>query len=128
MGDHHGGLAVLVDRTPHQVQDLATGPGVEVPVGSSRNHRRRDHQRPGDRDPLLLTAGQSAGRCESRSARPTRSISFVEEGVVGLLGRRSSAAAGVVARGQHRQQVEELEDEADVPAAQGGSGRCRRAW
>ena len=60
----------------------------------------------------------SAGRCDSRSARPTSETSWSNHAVLRLLARDRERQQDVLLRVEHRQQVEELEDEADVLAAQ----------
>ena len=61
VGDHDDRLAVLADRPAEEVEDLGTGPGVEV----SRRLVGEDDvglggHRPGHRDALLLAARQLA--------------------------------------------------------------------
>ena len=60
----------------------------------------------------------SDGRCRRRSVRPTRSSRFSKNDRVGLLAGDRQRQRHVLLGGQHRQEVEELEDEADVLAAQ----------
>ena len=69
----------------------------------------------------------SDGRWVSRSARPTRLTRSVEEGVVRLLARERQRQDDVLLGRQHREQVEELEDEADVPAPELRDAPCRSA-
>jgi hypothetical protein len=59
VGDHHDGLLVRAHRVAQEAQDLRPRPGVEVAGGlvGEDDLRARD-QRPGDRDPLLLPAGE----------------------------------------------------------------------
>ena len=57
--DHHDRLAELVDRVAQQLEDLAARRGVEVAgrlVGE--DDRRPRDERAGDRDALLLAAGE----------------------------------------------------------------------
>ena len=59
VGDHDRGHAVLGLQALHQVQDLRADRHVERAdrlVGD--DHLRLEHQRPGQRDPLPLTAGE----------------------------------------------------------------------
>ncbi len=84
-----------VDGVAHELEDLGARGRVEVAgrlVGEQDGRTRRE--RPGDGDALLLAAGELAGRCLSRSARPTLARSSSMPLGVGLGGRRSRAAAG----------------------------------
>ena len=79
-------------------------------------------QRAGDRDALLLAAGQLAGPV----ADPVGQPEHVDHGLVAVA---VDVAAGelegeqdVLAGGEHRQQVEGLEDEADVVATEDREG------
>ena len=61
VGHHHHGLAERVDDVAQQVEDLAARAGVQRAgrlVGE--HHLRAREQRAGDRDALLLAAGQLA--------------------------------------------------------------------
>ena len=69
----------------------------------------------------------SAGRWVSRSRRPVSSMTVLEPGRVGLAAGDGQRQEHVLPRRQHRQQVEELKDEADVVAAQPGELRRRHA-
>ena len=60
----------------------------------------------------------SEGRCLRRSARPTLFSSVLEELRIGLLAGDRERQQDVLLGREHRQQVEELEDEADVLAAE----------
>ena len=113
----------VVDAGPQQGQHLARGRGVE---GAGRlvgeDDRGVGDQRPGDRDPLLLAAGERAGAAarRGRRARPARAAPRTRA--------RSDAVAGqperqpdVLLGGQVGHQVEALEDEADPLAAEPGA-------
>ena len=122
--DHHGRLTERVDGLAQQRQDLAARGRVEVAgrlVGE--HHARTRHERPRDRDPLLLAARQLR-----RAVRET----ITEPDLLDQLGQplRVRLAAGelerqrdVLGRREHRQQVEELKDEPDVVTAQLGQLR-----
>ena len=59
VGDHHDGLAHLVDRPPQEPEDLGAAARVEVPrrlVGEDDLGPAR--QRPGHGDPLLFADGK----------------------------------------------------------------------
>ena len=93
-----------------------------LPVGSSANMIvGRATQAAGDRDPLLLAARQlaRAGGRAGRAGRARRPAGRTTPG------RRAATAEvdrqqDVLPGGEHRQQVEGLEDEADVVAAEAG--------
>ena len=130
VGDHHHGLAELVDRAG-AAGSSTSAPAVEsrLPVGSSAKTtagsvtRARAHGHA-----LLLAAGQLAtGGASSRSPRPTVSTSRVEPLGGRARGRRStSGSVDVLLGGQHRDQVEELEDETELVAPQLGERGRRR--
>ena len=80
--------------------------------------RPRD-ERAGDRDPLLLAAGELRRAVRAPVVRPTRRSAPRTRPRRACAGD-GGAGAGCSPRGQHRQQVEELEDEADVLAAKLG--------
>ena len=137
VGDHDDGLAQLADRVAQERQHLGAGAGVEVAgrlVGE--DHLGPRHQRPGQRDPLLLAAGQlaRAGGRAGRS-RPSTSARWANRPRSGVAAGQVQRQRDVLRRGELRQQVERLEDEADpLPAHPGEhlvatarSGRCRRA-
>ena len=74
--DHHDRLAELLDRVAQELEDLGAGRRVEVAGGLVGEHDvRLGDERSGDRDALLLAAGELGGRCERRSPRPTEEIS-----------------------------------------------------
>ena len=74
MGDEQGGGADLQLDPPDLVPQLHPDLGVQ---GRQRfveqQHLRFDGQRPGQRDPLLLAAGELVGVPVGLGARPTRS-------------------------------------------------------
>ena len=115
---HQGRLARMIDGQ-QQIHDVPAVGAVEIAgrlVGEQ--DRRIVGQRAGNRDPLLLAAGE------------LRRIVMPAAGQAHLVEQRVRAAAGVAAPGnlhrhqdvlarrQRRHQVEELEDEADLLAAQ----------
>ena len=120
VGDHHGRLAERVDRVAQQREDLAAGRRVEVAgrlVGE--HHAGPRDERAGDGDALLLAA-RELGRAVRRGGRRGRpsAIELVEPLRVGLAAGELERQRDVLGRREHREQVEELEDEADVVAAQ----------
>ena len=98
VGDHHDGLAEVVDAVAQQGEHLAGGAGVERAgrlVGEDDG--RVGDQRAGDRDPLLLAAGQRAGQVPAavaeadpleQGADPRRGPAGGRRGAAG--GRRSA--------------------------------------
>ena len=105
-------------------EDLLRRRAVEVAgrlVGDDQ--RRIGDQRARDRDALLLAAGQLV-----RVVRPSRSARPTSASAVATRSRRSRRDSDgelqrqldVLERGQHRHQVVELEDEADVRGAPRG--------
>ncbi len=124
--EQHGHAGALVD-VADQVHQLPSGGTVEVSGGLVReDDGRPDHQRAGDREPLLLAAGEVCRMV----ARPVREIHQRERVVDAGVDLRLPHAvedqrhADVLAGGEEREQVERLEDVADAPPAQrGGLGR-----
>ena len=118
--DQHDRRA-LVAEPLEDGQDLAGRAGVEVAgrlVG--QDHRRVGHQRSGDRHPLLLSARQLGGEMVDpvgqahlgqRGQRPLPALVAAQPGV----GQRQ---LDVAERSRARDQIEALEDEADLAVAQ----------
>ena len=69
----------------------------------------------------------SDGRCVSRSPRPTVLHDLVDPRLVGLAAGEVDRQGDVLAGGERRQQVERLEHEADLLAAQDGELLVARA-
>ena len=121
MGDHDDGLAELVDRTAQQAEDLATGARVEVArrlVGEQ--HHRPCDERPGDGDALLLSARELRGPVVEAVAQAHAIDQRSELAAVDRTPGDGERQREVLGGAQHRQQVERLEDEADLVAAQCG--------
>jgi hypothetical protein len=121
MGDEDEGSAALGDRLEEKRHDVAAGVAVEIAgrfVGDEDGGLRRKSA--GDRDALLLAAGEFGGIVRDAAGEPdvtehlTRSIERI--GAAGELERHGD----VLERGHRRHQVEILEDEADPPAAESG--------
>ncbi len=117
--DHHGRLAELVDGVAQQPEDLAARRRVEVAgrlVGE--HHRRARDERAGDGDALLLAAGQLRRAVREPVGQADGGGDLLDPRLVGLDAGELERQDDVLGRRQHREQVEELEDEADVVAAQ----------
>jgi hypothetical protein len=121
VGDHHDGLAVLVDRAAHEAEQLGARGRVEVAGGLVGEHDRRlGGQRPGRGHPLLLAAGQLGRLVAEALAQPDSVDHPVDPGPVRLAAGDGQGQLEVLGRGEGREQVEGLEHEADlVPAEQG---------
>ena len=122
VGDHDHGLAELVDRRPQQRR----GPPRSSASRGCRSARRRRppparSSAPGRSRPAAAgrrrarRGGGRAGR-RGRRRRPARS----NRRLVGIAAGELQRQQDVLPRVEDRQQVEELEDEADVVAAQLG--------
>ena len=117
MRDHDHRLAVVLDRLVQQLEDLAAGLRVEVAgrlVGE--DDCRAGDERARDRDALLLAAGELGGPVGQAVGEPDPLDEIPEELLVRLLAGERERQRHVLLGGQHREQVEELEDEADVLA------------
>jgi hypothetical protein len=126
--DHHGRLPAVLNRLPQQLEDLAAGLGVEVAgrlVGED-DGRLRDESA-GDRHALLLAAGELGGPVHPPVLEPDRLDELLEPDLVDLLAGDRQRQDDVLLGRQHGQQVEELEDEADVLAAKPRQGRVVEA-
>jgi hypothetical protein len=119
--DHDQRLAVVLDRLAEQRKDLAACPRVEVAGRLVREDDRRvGDQCPGDGDALLLTTGELGGPVLPPVGEADTAHQLVHPPLVRLLARDREREGDVFLRVQHRHEVEELEDEADVAAAQLG--------
>src|SRR5215204_97685 len=107
-------------RLAHQLGDVL-GAGVEVSGGLVGEHDGgpRD-ERSGDRDALLLSAGELRGAMRPPAAQPDRVQQALEQLLVGMSARDSHRQGDVLLGGQDGHQVEELEDEAQLVAPQLG--------
>ena len=129
--DHHDRLAVLAVQRLEQVEDLVAGLAIEV-AGRlvAQQQRRIGDDRAGDPDALLLAARQLPRIVPGAVGEPDD----LERGRHVLRAARvfdsfvSSSGSSTFSLGrQHRQQVVELEDEADVAARATARAGCRRA-
>ena len=86
---------------------------------SAKSTAGRRDQGAGDGHALLLAAGELGRAVAQPVAQPdASSTSVVEPGVVELASGDRQRQHDVLGGGQHGQQVERLEDEADLVAAQ----------
>ena len=121
---HHDRLAELVVQPLEQAEDLLAGRAVEVAgrlVGDDQ--RRVGNERAGDRHPLLLAARQLVRTviARGRRVRPARApVSTRSPALAARQRGEQQRQLDVVERRQHRHQVVELEDEADVRGAPRG--------
>ncbi len=120
MGDHHDGLAELAHGGAHERQDLGAGARVEVAgrlVGE--DDLGAAGERSGDGDPLLLAA-RELGRAVPQAVRRDRrsSTTWSNHSAIGLAAGEAGGQRDVLGRGERRDEVERLEDEADAVAAQ----------
>src|SRR5689334_2402644 len=119
VGDEQDRLAVRVEAA-EQLEDLVAALGVERArrlVGEQQ--RRLVGERTRDREALALTAGEDAGRI-LRLLREPEQVEQVAGPGLGALARRARDHRGkghVLERGHALEQVEELEDDADVVPA-----------
>ena len=117
--DHHDRLAELVDRLAQQGEHLVGRLGVQVAgrlVGE--HHRRAVDQRARHGDALLLAAGQLGRAVREAVAEADGGDQRVVPLLVGLAAGERERQHDVLLGGQHRHEVEGLEDEAETVAAQ----------
>ena len=121
VGDHHDGLAELVDRLAQQLQHLLARPSSRgCRSARRRRHRRLRGERARHRDALLLAARELRGPMRAPVAEADRRDQPLDPLGVGLHAGDRERQHDVLLRRQHRDQVEELEDEAELVAAQLG--------
>jgi hypothetical protein len=119
--DHQHGDAVVAVQRQQQAHDLVAALGVEVAGGFvGQHHRRLGDDGAGDGHPLLLPADSSAGVCCSQPPKPTdckalAAAAATHGGTVAAIQQRQFH---VLLRRGARQQVEALEHEAQIAAAQ----------
>ena len=119
VGHHDERLAEGVDRLAQEVEDLLARRRVEVAgrlVGED-DHRLQD-ERAGDGHALLLASGE----LRRPVLAPVGRFDLLDDRVVPVLVHLGAAELereeDVLLRREHREQVEELEDEADVAPAE----------
>mmetsp|Transcript_20438 Transcript_20438/g.48717 ORF Transcript_20438/g.48717 Transcript_20438/m.48717 type:complete len:313 (+) Transcript_20438:1186-2124(+) len=122
MRDQQAGRAGLVRAAAQQGQHLGGMAGVEVASGFVRQHQARAvHQRAGDRHPLQLPARQLARHPCRQPAKVDR-FQHGRHAAVVALAQQPQRQGDVVGHAEVGQQMEGLEDEAQVAAAQRGAG------
>jgi len=107
----------------YQKIDFQVRGGIRVRVARGRigeDEVRPVDQRPGTRHPLLLAAGQLTGTVRQPVADTQLFHQVVEPFLVHLGAREGNGQGDVLGRGQRRDEVEGLEDEADLVTAQPG--------
>ena len=115
-------------RSLEQAEDLVAVRVSRLPVGSSaRRSGGSCHERAGDRDALLLAAGELVRRVVQAIGEADGSQRL--ERALGPLAGRDAAVderqLHVLERGGARQEVEPLEHEPDQPVAHHGAGVVR---
>src|SRR5262245_44633600 len=119
VGDHHHGLLELVDGLPKQAQYVLGRLRIQVAgrlVGKDDGGTR--DQRAGHGDPLLLAAGELGRQVVAAVLQPDRREQLIEPLLVRLPAGNRQRQDQVLLGRQDGQQVEELEDEAELVAAQ----------
>src|SRR4029450_9957409 len=113
--DHDGRLAARVDRFPNQLQDLVARRRVEVSrwLVCEEDRRSRDEP-PRNSDALLLTPRAPPRPMPESVGKADVVHDLLEPLCIGLLARDRERKRDVLFRIQHREEVEELEDEPDV--------------
>ena len=118
VGDHDDRLAELVGGVAHDVEQLGRGVRVELAgrlVGEDDVRARHQGARGGDA--LLLPAGELAGSVLEPVAEAEGVHDLVQPRPLGVAPGDVERKADVLQRGEGRDQVEGLEDEADALAA-----------
>ena len=115
---HHDRLAVLAVERLEQVEDLVAGLAIEIARRLVAEQQRRiGDDRARDADALLLAAGELPRIVihRAREADDAQRHLHALAAVCLRQLRQQQRQLDVARGGQHRQQVVELEDEADVP-------------
>ena len=121
MGDHDDGLGKFLAGDFQQAQHVLTGSGIQIARRLIRqNDGGRGGKGAGDGHPLLLTAGQLAGKAPQLLFQTQGVHDFVEEVLVHLPPVQLDGQDDVFPRVQHRHQIVALEDKADLPPAENG--------
>src|SRR6266536_2109839 len=125
VGHQHDRLPLDVVQLVEQLDDLVRHAAVEIAGRLVRPHDHRSGgQRPGDRDPLLLAAGQLVRPVPGAAAEPD-TLQHLGRPLLRLACRRAGEQQGklhVLGRREDWDQVERLEDEAHRLCAMGRPG------
>ena len=114
VGDHHHRVPVLVDDLAEQGEHLAPGAGVQRSgrlVGE--HHLWPGDECPGDRDPLLLAAGQLRGAVAQALLQPDPGGDLTHGRASRPATVQAQRQGNVLGDGERWQQVEGLEYEPD---------------
>ena len=114
VGDHHDRVPVLVDDLAQQREHAVPGGHVQRSgrlVGEQ--HLRPGHERPGDRDPLLLAAGKLRGPVAQAHVQPDAGGDVAHGRAPRPVAAEPQRQLDVLGDGERRQQVEGLEYEPD---------------
>src|SRR5437879_3002418 len=131
VGRHHERPTGAAGEVVEDVQHLAASLEVEVARRLvSEDQQRVVHQRPHDRDALLLAAGEAIGKALGPIREPDQfqEVAGSARAVLPRAGVEFERQPEVFLDGQRRDQVEELEDETDVTPAEERArplGECR---
>jgi hypothetical protein len=118
--DEQNGFVQIAIEGIEQVEDFLGRARIEITGWLVRDDQRGiGDDRPCDADTLLLTAGQLAGTV-LEPIRQSNQVEGVEHLLLALRARQrqqQERQLDVLVRGEDRQQMIELENEADVPGA-----------
>ena len=119
--DHHDGVAVLVDDLAQEGEHPPPGASVQCSgrlVGE--HHLWPGDERPGDRDPLLLAAGELRGPVAQALLEPDARCNLAHGRAPRAAAVQAHRQGDVLRDRERRQQIEGLEHEPDPLAPQDG--------
>ena len=127
VGDHDERARALVDGATQQREHTSPGPGVERTGGLvGEDHVGLPDERPGDRDPLLLTARELCGTVLDPVPQPDAFERRPDRGARNAPAGEPRRQRDVLLRGERTEQVEGLEHEADALAPEPGERVLRQ--